>query len=195
MVSTEVLERAICFAVKAHAGMVRKSGMPYILHPMEAAAIVGTMTHDPEVIAAALLHDAVEDAGITPAEIEREFGARVAALVGSETENKRSDRPAGETWRVRKEESLAKLHAAQDIAVRMVWLGDKLSNMRSFYAIYLREGDALWQRFNQKDPAAQAWYYRSIARELEELKDYPVWQEYKRLVDCVFEAVPHEGGL
>ena len=62
----ELVSEAIIFAVKAHDGMRRKkSDAPYILHPMEAAVIVGTMTDDQQLIAAAALHDVVEDAGIT----------------------------------------------------------------------------------------------------------------------------------
>ena len=67
----ELVSEAIAFAVKAHDGMRRKkSEAPYILHPMEAAVIVGTMTDDQNLIAAAALHDVVEDADITIDEIE-----------------------------------------------------------------------------------------------------------------------------
>ena len=70
--------------MKAHDGMRRKkSEAPYILHPMEAAVIVGTMTDDQNLIAAAALHDVVEDANITIDEIEVKFGKRVRKLVGS----------------------------------------------------------------------------------------------------------------
>lgn len=84
-----VLDRAICMAVRAHAGMQRKKdGSPYILHPMEVAVIAGTLTQDPEVLAAAVLHDTVEDAGVTLEEIGAACGERVARLVASETEEK-----------------------------------------------------------------------------------------------------------
>ena len=103
----ELVSEAIAFAVKAHDGMRRKkSSAPYILHPMEAAVIVGTMTDDQNLIAAAALHDVVEDAGITIEEIEEKFGKRVRELVESETENKRENLPPESTWRIRKEESL-----------------------------------------------------------------------------------------
>ena len=100
----ELVSEAIAFAVKAHDGMRRKkSEAPYILHPMEAAVIVGTMTDDQNVIAAAALHDVVEDAGITLQEIKERFGKRVWELVSSETEDKRADLPPEETWCIRKE--------------------------------------------------------------------------------------------
>ena len=183
----ELVSEAIAFAVKAHDGMRRKkSEAPYILHPMEAAVIVGTMTDDQNLIAAAALHDVVEDAGISIEEIEEKFGKRVCVLVASETEDKRADLPPAETWRMRKEESLAVLKNTEDPAVLMVWLGDKLANMRAIYRDFKAEGVAIWQRFNQKDVNEQAWYYRSIATLTERLSDTSAWIEYKTLTDLVF---------
>ena len=183
----ELVSEAIAFAVKAHDGMRRKkSDAPYILHPMEAAVIVGTLTDDQNLIAAAVLHDVVEDAGITIEEIEERFGRRVRELVESETEDKRADLPPASTWRIRKEESLEVLKNADDIAVLMVWLGNKLANMRAIYRDFKVEGNAMWQKFNQKDASEQAWYYRSIVQLTERLSDTPAWLEYKTLTELVF---------
>ena len=183
----ELVSEAITFAVKAHDGMRRKKGQaPYILHPMEAAVIVGTMTEDQNVIAAAVLHDVVEDAGITLEEIKEKFGQRVWELVGAETEDKREHLPHAETWRIRKEESLAVLKCTDDTDVLKIWLGDKLANMRSIYRDWKVEGHAMWQRFNQKDANEQEWYYRSIAELTERLSDASAWIEYKALTELVF---------
>ena len=183
----ELVSEAIAFAVKAHDGMRRKkSESPYILHPMETAVIVGTMSDDQNLIAAAALHDVVEDAGVTIEEVEEKFGKRVRDLVESETEDKRADLPPSATWRIRKEESLAVLKNTDDIGVLMVWLGDKLANMRSIYRDFKSEGNAMWQRFNQKDVNEQAWYYRSIVKHTERLSDTSAWLEYKTLTELVF---------
>ena len=183
----ELVSEAVVFAVKAHDGMRRKkSEAPYILHPMEAAVIVGQMTYDHNLIAAAALHDVVEDAGITIDEIEERFGKRVRELVESETEDKRADLPPASTWRIRKDESLAVLKNTDDLAVLMVWLGDKLANMRSIYRDFKVEGNAMWQRFHQKDVTEQAWYYRSIANLTERLSNTSAWLEYKTLTELVF---------
>ena len=183
----ELVSEAIAFAVKAHDGMRRKkSEAPYILHPMEAAVIVGTMTDDQNLIAAAVLHDVVEDADINIEEIEEKFGRRVRELVASETEDKRADLPPADTWRVRKEETLAVLKNTRDVAVLMVWLGDKLANMRAIYRDWKVEGDAMWQKFNQKDVGEQAWYYRTIVRLTERLSYTSAWLEYKTLTELVF---------
>ena len=183
----EFVSEAIVFAVKAHDGMRRKkTATPYILHPMEAAVIVGTMSDDENLIAAAALHDVVEDAGITIEEIEEKFGKRVRELVEAETENKREELPAADTWRIRKEESLEVLKNTDDLGVLMVWLGDKLANMRAIYRDWKVEGDAMWQRFNQKNTAEQAWYYGSIVKLTERISHTSAWIEYKTLTEIVF---------
>ena len=183
----ELVGEAIAFAAKAHDGMRRKkSDVPYILHPMEAAVIVGTMTDDQNLIAAAALHDVVEDADISIHEIEARFGRRVRELVESETEDKRADLPPAATWRIRKEESLAVLRNTEDMGVLMVWLGDKLANMRSIYRDWKIKGDDMWQSFNQKDVKEQAWYYFSIVKLTERLSDTSAWLEYKTLKELVF---------
>ena len=183
----ELVSEAIAFAVKAHDGMRRKkSDTPYILHPMEAAVIVSTMTSDQNLIAAAALHDVVEDTDITIDEIKEKFGERVTELVSAETEDKRADLPPAETWRIRKEESLTLLKNTNDMGVLMVWLGDKLANMRSIYRDFKVEGVAMWQRFNQKNVDEQAWYYRSIVEYTKRLSDTSAWLEYKTLTELVF---------
>jgi len=185
-----LLDEAIVFAVQAHSGMMRKrESVPYILHPLEVAAIAGTITSDEEILAAAVLHDTVEDTDTTIGEIMEKFGARVASVVASETENKRRDLPPSETWHIRKEEALRELKATDDTAVKIVCLSDKLANMRAFYRVWRIKGNAMWQDFNQTDPASQAWYYRSVVALLSELKGYEAWQEFNDLVETIFETV------
>ena len=183
----DLVTEAIIFAANAHDGMRRKKGtIPYIIHPMEAAVIVGSITEDQELISAAVLHDVVEDAEVDIEEIEKRFGKRVRELVESETEDKRADLPPTDTWRLRKEESIATLRRAKDPAVLIVWLGDKLANMRSMYRDWRVEGDKMWQRFNQKDPKEQRWYYTTVSELTSALSDTDAWQEYKHIVDAMF---------
>ena len=93
-----MIQKAARFAIKAHEGMVRKGGsMPYIYHPMEVALLVSRMTQDAEVIAAAYLHDVLEDTSVTAEELGQVFGSRVLALVQAETEDKSL------SWEERKE--------------------------------------------------------------------------------------------
>lgn len=184
----DVLDRAIVFATNVHSGMHRKgTDIPYILHPMEAAAIVGSMTNDREVIAAAVLHDVVEDTETTIQEVRAEFGERVAELVAAESENKREELPAESTWKIRKTETLEHLNSVTDVAVKMIALGDKLSNVRAMYRDRLAIGDSLWERFNEHDPSEHYWYYHGIANAISELSEYPAWVEYNELVEKTFK--------
>ncbi len=183
----DLFEKALMFAVAAHRGMYRKAQkIPYILHPMEVASIAASMTTDQEVMAAALLHDTVEDTSVTAEEILENFGERVAALVRSETENKHREIPAEDSWMVRKMESLQDLREAEDPGVKILWLSDKLSNMRSFSRLKKRLGEEFWQDFHQNDPLMQQWYYREIGKLTEDLKDTAAWEEYSYLLDVVF---------
>jgi (p)ppGpp synthase/HD superfamily hydrolase len=186
----DVFEKAVIFAVKAHNGKTRKIGdLPYVIHPLEASVIASGITADREVLAAALLHDTIEDTPTTMEELQYEFGERVAALVASETENKRKDLPPEESWYIRKAEAIEVLKNSDDIGVKIIWLADKLSNMRSFYRIYKTQGNNLWNRFHQNDPSKQAWYYRSVAENTKELCETDAWKEYSKLIEIIFEGV------
>lgn len=187
MIDLDVFEQAILFAVERHAGMVRKgTEIPYITHPMEAAAIVATMTNDKEVLAAAVLHDVVEDTPTTIEEVRQRFGDRVASLVAYESENKRTDLPASETWLIRKQETVDLLKKTTDKAEKMLVIGDKLSNIRGLCRDYERLGDAVWERFNVKDKTMHAWYYTSIVEAISDMSDTPAWQELDALVKRTF---------
>ncbi|MEG2541333.1 MAG: HD domain-containing protein, partial [Clostridia bacterium] len=140
-----------------------------------------------DVIVAALLHDTIEDTSVSVEDIEKNFGKRVTELVLSETEDKQSDLPPQETWKSRKIESINLLQTTKDIGIKMVFLGDKLSNMRSMYWQHTKRGADLWNDFNQKDPDAHHWYYRTIADALCELKDTSAWQEYDNLIAQLFK--------
>ena len=186
----KLIEEAIIYATIMHQGKTRKlHNIPYILHPMEVAQILATLTEDEEIITAGILHDIVEDTDGTMEEIESRFGKRVAALVSSESEPKYPGEDKTATWKKRKEESLLVLQNSKDIGVKMLWLADKLANMRSLHRLWRREGNQMWKGFNQENPVLQAWYYRSIADLSSELQDNDAWKEYKYLVDMIFEGV------
>ena len=138
------LTDAMNFAIAAH-GEVRRKGdsLPAVLHAMEAAAVAASLTSDEEVLAAAVLHDTVEDAGVDLEDIRARFGERVAGLVWAESEDKMRGLPPEESWRARKEAAIARLRDARDPGVAMVALGDKLSNLRSFYRAREEKGEAM----------------------------------------------------
>ncbi|MCI9359541.1 MAG: bifunctional (p)ppGpp synthetase/guanosine-3',5'-bis(diphosphate) 3'-pyrophosphohydrolase [Hungatella sp.] len=176
-----MIKRAAEFAAKAHEGVVRKgSHLPYIVHPIEVAMMVSVMTDDVEVIAAAYLHDVIEDANVTYEKLEEVFGRRVADLVQTESEDK------SRTWKERKQATIDCLKDAV-YEEKVIAFADKLSNLRSTAADYLVMGDEIWQKFHEKDKRMHAWYYGSLRSRFEDFKGFPFYQEYCLLWKYVFE--------
>ena len=183
---TQLLDRAIVFAVKAHAGTERRGkGFPYIVHPMEAMEIVATMTPDQELLAAAALHDTVEDTDVTIEQIRAEFGDRVAALVAAESDEVVEGVSEEDSWHARKQAAIDRLARAPHDA-KMVALGDKLSNMRAIARDYAMQGDKLWSLFHTSDPKEHEWHYRGLADSLRELSGTFAFREFEALIDQVF---------
>ena len=184
--NTAILDRAIIFSVRAHTGTERRGkGYPYIVHPMEAVEIVATMTADQELLAAAALHDTVEDTDITLDQLRSEFGDRVASLVADESDEKYEGVSESDSWHARKRAAIDRLARASHDA-KMVALGDKLSNMRATARDYAEIGDKLWSRFHAKDPKDHAWHYRGLAASLSELSDTFAYKEFEALINQVF---------
>ncbi|MBO4435249.1 MAG: bifunctional (p)ppGpp synthetase/guanosine-3',5'-bis(diphosphate) 3'-pyrophosphohydrolase [Bacteroidales bacterium] len=183
---TAVLDRAIIFAVKAHAGTERRGkGYPYIVHPLEAVEIVATMTKDQELLAAAALHDTVEDTDVTVEQIREEFGDRVAALVAAESDEMPEGVSEEDSWHSRKQAAIDRLSKAS-LEAKMVALGDKLSNMRAIARDYAVQGDKLWNLFHAKDPKDHEWHYRGLAGALRELEGTFAYKEFENLINQVF---------
>ena len=182
---TYFFDQAVKFATEAHSGTERRGkGYPYILHPMEAASIVATLTNDPEMLAAAMLHDTIEDTDVTFEDIRERFGDRVATLVQHETA------PLSDnlTWREKKEAQLNKL-ASAPFDSKVVAMGDKLSNMRGIAWDYRQVGEAVWSRFHVPNGKPDIeWYYRSLAKVLAELSDTLAYQEFVFLLEKTFGA-------
>ena len=185
-IDTKLLDRAIIFAVRAHAGIERRGkGFPYIVHPMEAVEIVATMTPDQELLAAAALHDTVEDTDTTVEQIRAEFGDRVAELVAAESDEPHESRDSVENWRARKQTAIDRLARASRDA-KIVALGDKLSNMRAIARDYAEQGDNLWNLFHAKDRKDHEWHYRGLAASLRELQETFAYKEFEQLINQVF---------
>ena len=189
-IDTTLLDRAIIFAVRAHAGTERRGkGFPYIVHPMEAVEIVATMTPDQELLAAAVLHDTVEDTDVTIEQIRTEFGERVASFVAAESDDPHQRPDSVENWRDRKQAAINRIARASRDA-KIVALGDKLSNMRAIARDYALQGDDLWDLFHAKDPKDHEWHYRGLADALSELNDTFAYKEFENLINQVFPLKP-----
>jgi (p)ppGpp synthase/HD superfamily hydrolase len=127
---TSLMVRAAETATVAHAGQLRRSGEPYITHPIAVAGIVADLGLDAQTVAAALLHDAVEDTGVTNEIIERDFGPTVAVIVDGVTKLDRlqfDSKEAQQAATVRK----MLVAMANDWRVLIIKLADRLHNMRT----------------------------------------------------------------
>ena len=129
-VDEKLLDRAFVYAMRAHKGQLRESGDPYFSHPLEVAAIVTDMRLDQKAVAAALLHDTIEDTAATGDEILRLFGAEIAQLVDGLTKLKQIDLVSKQS---RQGENLRRLLLAvsKDVRVLLIKLADRLHNMRT----------------------------------------------------------------
>src|ERR671927_358822 len=126
----DLLNRAYVYAMKAHGTQTRASGDPYFSHPLEVAAILTELKLDDATIAAALLHDTIEDTTATRAEIDQMFGPDIGALVEGLTKLKKLELVTKEA---KQAENLRKLllAIADDVRVLLIKLADRLHNMRT----------------------------------------------------------------
>lgn len=130
-IDIEKLRRAYEFAKKAHQGQLRRSGEPYMIHPIRTAKILLNLRVDEDTLIAAFLHDVPEDTNISIADIKQNFGEKISYLVDGVT--KLSKVYYHERMEQRQIESLKKMfiHSAADLRVILIKLADRLDNMRS----------------------------------------------------------------
>jgi GTP pyrophosphokinase len=131
-----LIKHAYAVAEQAHAGQIRKSGEPYIQHPLAVALLLADMRMDPVTIAAGLLHDVVEDSDVDLKWLAQEFGPYVASLVDGMTKLEQIDKLSQKSEGLRNEqesESLRKMFIAmaEDIRVVIIKLADRMHNMRT----------------------------------------------------------------
>src|SRR5919198_4270252 len=131
---TGLVTRAYELAVEAHRDQVRVSGDPYIHHPMAVATILAELGLDDVTLAAALLHDAVEDTGVTVDDLARDFGSEIAMIVDGVT---KLDRVSFDSREAQQAASMRKMLVAmaKDIRVLLIKLADRLHHMRTIAAL------------------------------------------------------------
>jgi len=186
-----IIEKARIFATAAHAAVkqVRKyTGEPYINHPVHVMSIVKTVPHTEAMLAAALLHDTVEDTGVTIDLIEQEFGSEVANLVNWLTN---VSRPEHGNRAVRKQLDLE--HTAQaPAAAQTIKLADLISNTSSivkydmnFAETYLKEKAALLKVLTKGDPALNSWAQATVVNGQSVVEHTRVQESLKKLEEQV----------
>ena len=183
--------KAFEFAYVNHAGSTRKgTQIPYIVHPIDVAAILMKNNASEDMIVAGLLHDVIEEENVELAEIERSFGKKIADLVNFVTEPKelrKSDMDGKKTWEARKQSTINKIKSATD-EQKLLLCADKLANIRDIIIEYKKLGNELWQKFNAPMDK-QRWYYRSLCKVFlkgEGISDYSVFNQFEECVTQIF---------
>lgn len=190
-----MIRKALNFTAIAHASVKNEDGsigqkrkgteIPYIVHPFEVWQILKENRCSPSVQIAGLLHDCLEDAGITADEIEKEFNKEIRELVESESEDKMRHLTEKDSWKARKQATIDELKTASKETL-MVCNADKLSNLRSMAYDLATIGEKLWERFNASKDDIK-WYYSSIAKALSPISDMPMQKELCSLIEEVFK--------
>lgn len=182
-----LFDKACLYAIEKHKGQRRKDGSIYILHPFEVATIVSSITNDEEILAASMLHDVCEDCGVDVFEIKEFFTERVYNIVSLETEPKYNDISKHDSWRLRKETALNRLEETNEIGFKIIYLSDKLANIRSLYRDYTSIGVKAFDKFNNSSIEEQKWYYYSVLDKLSELSNTDAYNEFKSKLDIIFK--------
>lgn len=189
-----LIGEALATAAEAHAGQVRNGagGMPYIEHPVAVAELLAEHGWtDEEVLAAALLHDVVEKSETTVADLDEQFGALIAALVAT-----LSDDESISSYRERKDEHRGRVVAA-DGAALAIYGADKLTNVRALRSAYAEQGEAVGEEFKAPlDVKFEIWQddlrmLRAEAAELAFLDELE--EELTRLREDRAAAAPRRG--
>ena len=185
---TSLVDKAIIYATNKHKNTRRKGkDIPYIIHPLEAMAIVETITDDNELLAAAVLHDVIEDTDATYEDLKKEFGKRVADIVLDESTTEIPNYK-NMTWVESRQAGIDSLKKA-NLDTKIVALGDKLSNMRAINSDFKKNGDEFWLRFKVTDPKIHKWRYYELLNCFEGLEDTNAYKEFKKLVIETFNGI------
>ncbi len=170
-----LIEKAIRMATSAHQGQMRKDGPPYIIHPVAVALMLARHGFAKAVIAAALVHDVLEDTPITADEMGEELGPEVLELVQAVSYDKTL---SWEDQRVKYVEAVRKaLEGAKAISI-----ADKIHNAESLLMAYEKEGKAVWSHFNRPRDK-KIWFEEEMLKMFKESWQHPLVEEYAALVE------------
>lgn len=132
---SDLVGAALTLAARAHSGQRRANGEPYLAHPLRVCELLTLAGADAHTLAAALLHDSVEDSELTVAEVTERFGVRVGELVAALTDDERID-----DWRRRKDALRARVAEAEPAAAA-IYAADKLANLQELAELYEQHGE------------------------------------------------------
>lgn len=170
-----LIEKATVLALEAHGTQTRKDApTPYIVHPIAVALLLSRHGFNDTVIAAALVHDVVEDTDVSLAQISESLGEEVAALVAPVTHDDAL------VWEEKKLAYIEAVRRAND-TVKAIATADKIANAHSLLNAYEREGKEVWRHFNAGRDK-KIWFEKSMLAMLQESWDHPLVVEYAACV-------------
>jgi hypothetical protein len=180
------------FVSNAHKKGTRKSGAPYISHPMDVASILLKENASPDLVLAGLLHDIIEDTDVDIATILRRYGQQVADYVDAVTEPEELRQAANgnkaENWKDRKEYTIRKMSRATS-EIKLLSCADKLANIRDLISDIRMEGEGFWDKFNAPKED-QEWYYRSMLEAFatgpQNIKETRSYLDFEECVEQLF---------
>lgn len=185
----DMKEKAKLFAIKAHKGQIRKSDKekPMIIHPINVANILSEYGYDDNVVAAAYLHDVIEDTKYTKEDLLKEFNEDIVSLVLGATEEDKSL-----SWEERKTITIDKVKDL-DLRHKVVVCADKISNLEDMRIIFEVNGKRDFSAF-KRGFDKQKWYYTEVYNSLiyNEDKDYVMFSRLKLLIDDIFYDNKHD---
>ncbi|MBI4361385.1 bifunctional (p)ppGpp synthetase/guanosine-3',5'-bis(diphosphate) 3'-pyrophosphohydrolase [Candidatus Micrarchaeota archaeon] len=172
----DIVEKAARIAVVAHAKQKRKGdGSPYIVHPFRVALKLAQNGFSDEVIAAALVHDVLEDTTYPEKKLRRELGESVYRIVKAVTNDDSL------SWEEKKRKYVQTVRAGP-AGAKAVCVADKIHNMESLLTDYQKQGPAIWKKFN-RGKKQKKWFERMVLEMLRETFKHPLVDEYAQLIE------------
>lgn len=177
---SDLIQRALALAARKHTSSRKGTDIPYITHPAHVAIILARNGFDDSVLAAAVLHDVLEDTDTTPEELRGEFGEKVAKLV-QEVSEPDFDRPKSETWGRRKKAKLEQLRSASEEALA-ICAADRLHNVSNTVHDIKLYGPGVWEKF-RRGPEKQLEFEHSVLEVLRQRFPHPLTEELASAVE------------
>lgn len=171
-----LIERALRIAALAHKDQVRKEGnTPYIVHPVMVALDLKTRGFSDEIVAAALVHDVLEDTDFSEEQLESELGSSVMEIVRAVTNDDSL------SWEQKKLHYIETVRSGSEGA-KAVATADKVHNAKSLLAAHKQQGEALWSHF-KAGKEMKIWFEKAMLEMLKETWENPLVSEYESLVE------------
>ncbi len=168
-------EKALRLAARAHEGQMRKEGgLPYIIHPVMVAFMLERSGFDEQTVAAALVHDVLEDTQTSAEELERELGSGVRSMVEALTYDKTLP------WKEQRLHYIESVRASGG-EVKAICTADKIHNAQSLIASHEKEGKDVWTHFT-RGKEDKLWFEEEVLKMLQESWDHALIGEYAVLI-------------